>query len=494
MKKFFKRLSSSKDSSKSSSQQNLNTLAYGASGPPRSSEEVLSTVNPTFSAFQQGLPPQQQNLNDSVELDHKQSEGIEFHRASSGLGHKPPLSAASPGRSLSSGLNGSSGSAGRKSKSSVTTLPHLSSANGTSYHQQFSRAQSLSGSIYNSSDTESIAAAQYAASEHALQGPGASRRHSRSHSNSSEHMYRSASGQYKGRPSTNGLSHGAATDHIMNSYDSLPQSIYRSYDNDIMSSGGRPYEDGGSAILATAPSADWIWDELSQTQRQSPGPRPRAVHHRHARQHSLQSLGRSPSGRSSSGRHTEPGSQGSNSKRAYRSRPPQSPASQLGRAGSDTFGPADMYTPQRSVQPMQTPFSQYSPVGKTLSMESQDLDTAMRGAAQAHAAANKAGMQHANGHAGEPTTSALLQFEQTHDCAQIDCWIHRKLVQPFVRKFHTCEITILSWRHTSMYSPCSKQTSGGFGCMKIHHSRSLILQILVFPSGHLVVSHQVTHL
>ena len=371
MKKFLRRLSSKDIKPAPSFHHN----GYGSSNQPinAQSTEVVRTVNPTFTAFQQyETKPQERNLNNSVVRDHQESESAVFEGQLANTGRRP-----SSARSLGSGPNSSQAAPSR---------------GNNSQHPRRTRAQSISGSMDNSSDGESEfperLGGNYAASDGWQPATCMYQHDTRNGRDPSPHI---PSQTRRARRSASSLASGLYHQSSMETAPSLPQSIYRSYDSDILSSGGRAFDN--DPILATAPSGDWIWEDALQ---KNPSLRRNGSLGRHSsRSHhsylspvkaSLSQNLDSPltsrsSGRPNQGVYHTPLSQ-----------PSHSPHSSRINGAQGQQGNGQSYV---------TPFARYSQVTKSHSMESQDMDSAMRGAAQGYG--QKAAAQ-ANGSQGMPPT------------------------------------------------------------------------------------------
>lgn len=377
MKKWFRRLSS-KDLKPLSPHDLAN---YNAGNPSSQGRGAHNAVNPTFQADPpNGAAPQQRNLNNNVQLDHQQSENTAFERPAA----KPAQRDLSPStRSVSSGLNGIKGRA-----------PSSGLNNG---HQRSrrSRTQSLSGSIYDSSDAESIASAQFeAASERGWQPTKPIQPRHTSPYNDDQSQLLAVTLRKPGPASASNHSTHGHRQHSTQEADSIPQSIYRSYDTDILNSGGKDID--RNPILFTAPSADWTWGEASyqpssmhgydsmRRQRSGGFPSPQ-----HAAKPPLAKTAHSLPIPRKSGRLTEV---------MHYASPASSPRNgsfhKSNVTGDFNFQPA--------MQPDKTPHGQHP-----YRLGSDDLDTAMRSAAQSR---SQQGAIQANGNTGRALLSSNLKL------------------------------------------------------------------------------------
>ena len=160
----------------------------------------------------------------------------------------------------------------------------------------------------------------------------------------------------------------------MDTTNSLPQSVYRSYDVDILSccTAGEEDLDKCDPLLLIAPSADWIGQEANK---------------QHC-QHSLKQF-------SSKSCHNQSHSPKLLDLPDSDTPPRLYSSSQLnqGMAHIFTLSPEDRHNPDKSTMcevhqsqqsyPVTTPFAKYTPVSRSHSVKSQDLDTSMQRAAQA---------------------------------------------------------------------------------------------------------------
>ena len=368
MRKFFRRLSS-KDSKLAPSYHHNGYNSSRQLDEARSTD-VVSAVNPAFAAFQpRETSPQQRDLNGDGERDHE-SEDTNHEYLPADLARQPSSASA---RSFTSALNYSNGSA---------LSPGSSHGKQHHHHPRRSHSQSVSNSIYNSSDAESVLSAQLGANDTASEGgwqpSRSSQKHSRSLSNSSDQYHRSTSmSPYLGRHSTSASSqtNGEHYLHGRVAPRSLPQSIYRSYDSDILSSGDHML-DRQDPLLATAPSADWIVRQALLPQ--SP------VHRQDSlRRHSSKSRhGYSHSPKPPLARYADASSPSPRRSGRLNEGVPL-PASPPSQRSHNPYKSTMREAHQPQQHPVTTPFAKYAQVSKSPSVDSQDLDTAMRGAAQA---------------------------------------------------------------------------------------------------------------
>lgn len=400
MKKFFRRLSSKDIKPASSFHHN------GYDSPSQAtharSTEIVGAVNPTFTAFQQHeTKPQERNVNDNVERDHLESETAVFESQSADTGRRPS-SARSPKNS--------------HSKSAAQSR-------GNDRHPSRRRhAQSMSGSMHNSSDSEIEFSEQLGANYAASEGWQPST-YIYQHDTSNGRKLSKHCSNTSAASLTSGFHHEPS----METAPSLPQTIYRSYDSDILSSGGRAFDNG--PILATAPSGDWIWEE--GLQKQPSLHRHDSLGRRSSRsRHSYQSTAKPPlpqnPGSPLTSSHSGQINNGVSHTLSLQSNSPLTPrhlghpnhgmshtlSLQPGRSPhasrtNEAQGPRD------SGQSYATPFARYSQVSKSQSMDSQDLDTAMRGAAQGYW---QKPAEQANGSTGIPCRLTALPLNMLLDC------------------------------------------------------------------------------
>lgn len=370
MKKWFRRLSSkelkpagSYDHNEYSSSNRLD-IAQGVG--------ASNSVNPALSAAKlRETAPEQRHSNSSVERDLQLSQNAAFECY---LAESVPQSSSAPARRLSSGALGSTG--------------YASASAPSNHRQQDTRGhkQRLSGSIYDSSDADSILSTQH--DVHQRYKPLQDTTHQSQHAALTSHR--------SGCSSASGTSRHGRPEHSVQYSNSIPQSIYRSHDLDILSSGGQAFD--RDPILSTAPSADWLWEET--VQRQPPTHQPGSQRHYRARAHHRAQYSPKPP----RAKHADflPSPRNSVRLTDVLSRAPSMPPQQ--KHGMHIPSIHERFDTQHAASPIVTPFAKHAHGSTGRSMGSQDLDTAMRGAARAYS--HQVGMQ-ANGSLGKPLSSSL---------------------------------------------------------------------------------------